>query len=240
MASEWPWVAGGALLLVVAVLWRGRSRRRTGVGLTVALRDGDPARRAAAVRVATEQGLRAYAAVLAKLIDVERDPRVLAALAEGVLRNSWEPADRPAILRLRLWAHEAQARGTSSTGEDPVMTPTAPLSVEAATTALRTTPVQDQGRLDAPNTAILTTASPTPQHDPHPGPPAPHPVASPAPQPGPPPGSPRHRRGLPQRQFVPAVQSRHPVRPLPPFAATRAARHRAAPVTFTEFVEGSS
>lgn len=40
----------------------------------------------------------------------ESDPMVLRVLAESVLKNSWEPADRPAILQLQLWAHEEHAR----------------------------------------------------------------------------------------------------------------------------------
>ena len=56
-----------------------------------ALRDEDPQRRRAGVLVATEQGLRANAALLAAHLDRERDPAVLAALVDGVLRHRGSP-----------------------------------------------------------------------------------------------------------------------------------------------------
>ncbi len=80
--------------------------------IAAALHDEDPRRRRAGVLVATEQGLRANAALLAEHVERERHPAVLAALVEGVLRNAWEPTDHPAILALRLWAHE-QRRPTA-------------------------------------------------------------------------------------------------------------------------------
>jgi hypothetical protein len=97
-------------MLLVAMSWRLLHRRRVDARLAEALRHDDPVRRRAAVRVATEQGLRPYAKLLIARIDEETDPHVRAALVEGVLRNAWEPADQPAILRLRLWAHEERAR----------------------------------------------------------------------------------------------------------------------------------
>jgi hypothetical protein len=80
--------------------------------IAAALHDEDPRRRRAGVLVATEQGLRANAALLAEHAERERHPAVLVALVEGVLRNAWEPTDHPAILALRLWAHE-QRRPTA-------------------------------------------------------------------------------------------------------------------------------
>jgi hypothetical protein len=107
---SWLSIAGiGALMLVGALAWRNSRRSRMHTRIAAALDDDDPQRRRAGVLVATEKGLRAHADLLAEHLDREQDPDVLATLAEGVLRNSWEPADRPAILRLRLWANEERS-----------------------------------------------------------------------------------------------------------------------------------
>jgi hypothetical protein len=100
----------GVVLLVVASLWRRLAFRRARNRLARALNDRDPALRRAAVLVATEQGLRPYARVLLAHGRRESDPDVTAALVDGVLRNTWEPADRRAILALRLWAHAERER----------------------------------------------------------------------------------------------------------------------------------
>ena len=99
----------GGLLLAAALGWRVAHRVRLRGRLVAALEDPDPQRRRAAVMVATGQGLRANAALLTGHVEREREPAVRAALVEGVLRNSWEPTDQPAILQLRLWAHEQRA-----------------------------------------------------------------------------------------------------------------------------------
>ena len=112
--SPWTWASVGVLLLLVAVAWRWAHRRRTASRLAEALRADDPARRRAAVAVAAEQGLRQYGALLLERSAVEQDPGVVDAIVGAVLRNSWEPADRPAILALRLWAHERRAGATPS------------------------------------------------------------------------------------------------------------------------------
>ena len=107
LLSNWMITAGvGAVLLLAATSWRLGHRARMRGRIVAALHDEDPRRRRAGVLVATEQGLRANAALLAEHIERERHPAVLAALVEGVLRNAWEPTDHPAILALRLWAHE--------------------------------------------------------------------------------------------------------------------------------------
>lgn len=133
------WLLAGVLAVVAAVIWWRVQRHRTRAHLVRALRDPVPARRRAAVGVATEQGLRTHSRLLAPLIDTESDPSVRAALVEGVLRNAWEPADRESILRLRLWAHEEHARRPSSrprpaTGAALAAT-TAPVWVAPAPTA---------------------------------------------------------------------------------------------------------
>lgn len=128
--GPWPWVAAGALLLLAAIAWRWTHRRRTATRLAEALRADDPARRRAAVAVAAEQGLRQCGALLLERSAVEQDPDVVDALVGAVLRNAWEPADRPEILTLRLWAHQRRAGATPSGSagawtEPPVTAPVA-------------------------------------------------------------------------------------------------------------------
>ncbi len=116
MSVDWTWVAGraglliGALMVAVAIGWHQAHRRRIRGRIARSLQDPDPTRRKAAVRVATEQGLRTYARLLVARAAVETDPGVRAVMVDAVLRTAWEPADRPAILDLRLWAHEERAR----------------------------------------------------------------------------------------------------------------------------------
>lgn len=100
----------GVVLLVVALLWRRLAYRRARRRLARGLADLNPAVRRAAVLVAVEQGLRPYARVLLAHGQREPDPDVKAALVDRVLRNTWEPADRRAILALRLWAHTERER----------------------------------------------------------------------------------------------------------------------------------
>ena len=105
--SSWPFPAGvGALLLIGAFGWRCWHRARMRTRIAEALDHPDPRRRRAGVLVATEQGLRAHSDLLADHLNRERDPAVLDALVDAVLRTSWEPADQPALLALRLWAHQ--------------------------------------------------------------------------------------------------------------------------------------
>ena len=108
--------ASGAILIGLALLWRLGHRSGVRRRIRAALRDRDPQRRRAGVLVATEQGLRVNAALLVDHIDRERSPIVLDALAEAVLRNSWDPADQPAMLRLRLWAHERRLLAPAPVG----------------------------------------------------------------------------------------------------------------------------
>ena len=109
----------GVLLVVAALAWRSVHRAQTRTRIAEALDHHDPHRRRAGVLVATEQGLRAHADLLADHLDEEDDQVVLDTLAEGVLRNSWEPADQPSILRLRLWAHERHTPIAALSGTGP-------------------------------------------------------------------------------------------------------------------------
>lgn len=110
MSAELLCVLFGGMLLAIAVCWRWWSHRRVHARVELAVRSADPVVRQAGIRVATDQGLRHNAKLLLSCIDRESDPEVLSLLADSVLRNSWEPADAPAILRLRLWAYEHHAR----------------------------------------------------------------------------------------------------------------------------------
>ena len=98
--------AGGALLLCAGLLWRARSRRQAMRLLRSALASPDPSYRRAAVSVAGEDGLARHATVLMKLAWNEPDPFVRDELAAVVVRNQWEPAERPELVTLRLWARQ--------------------------------------------------------------------------------------------------------------------------------------
>lgn len=124
-AGDWAWVGGGVAMMGCAVCWRIVRRTRIRARLEARLADPDPARRRAAVEVATEQGLRAHAALLVALLDREQHTGVLDALATGVLRSAWEPADRPDLLRLRLWAHEHRGTPADERGPAPLVAATA-------------------------------------------------------------------------------------------------------------------
>lgn len=98
-------LAVGATLLVVARRQRVQARRQGRRVLRQALASPDPAVRRAAIQVAGDGGLSRSADVFLALVEREDNPSVLLALARIVVRNQWESAGDPAVLRLRLWAH---------------------------------------------------------------------------------------------------------------------------------------
>lgn len=102
-------VAAGTALLVLAAARAALRRRRAATALRRALRDEEPGRRAAAVRVATAQGMRRWAGEMLHLAHTERDPVVVAELLEAVRRHQWEPAATRPLVELRLWAEERLA-----------------------------------------------------------------------------------------------------------------------------------
>jgi hypothetical protein len=124
-------------MVAAAVGWRQVHRRRVRARIARTLRDPDPTRRGAAVRVATEQGLRTYARLLVARAAVETDPEVRATLVDAVLRTAWEPADLPAILDLRLWAHEERARSQPDTTPSTTILPVVALPTRALPTQFR-------------------------------------------------------------------------------------------------------
>ena len=137
--ETWCLLSGGTLL-AAAACWRWLSHHRVHARLELAIRSGDPVLRQAGMRVAVEQGLRANAKRLLSCIDRESDPQVLSALADSVLRNTWEPADRPAMVQLRLWAH----------AYSPPKTAGQPSLVQRNTTAAPTRLLTQHHRGDSP------------------------------------------------------------------------------------------
>jgi hypothetical protein len=98
--------AAAVCLLLIAVLWRALARRRASRTLERMLVNHDPAVRRSALAMIGGQGLRGCADLLLRRTAEETDTDVLDALAATVARNQWEPADRPALVSLRLWAEQ--------------------------------------------------------------------------------------------------------------------------------------
>lgn len=94
----------GGLLVAWALAWRMSASWLATRRLRTALEDPDPSIRMSAVEVATAQGLTRYAGPLADLVRRETSTPVLAAVADAVGRNLWEPGDNPRVIELRLWA----------------------------------------------------------------------------------------------------------------------------------------
>jgi hypothetical protein len=158
--SDWAITAGsGALLLVAAVCWRLGHRARMRGRIAAALGDEDPQRRRAGVLVATEQGLRANATLLAAHLDREQHPAVLAALVDGVLRHSWEPTDQPSILALRLWAH--QQRRPPAPVAEPLDAAVLPMAVGGAA------PGSSTGSADERTRRLRVVTPAVPRADPY-------------------------------------------------------------------------
>ena len=59
------------------------------------------------------------APLLCELVERERDPDVLDALAAAVARSRWEPTDDPALLELRRFVAGGTARATRSSAREP-------------------------------------------------------------------------------------------------------------------------
>ena len=129
MSPDPLFLAAGVLLLGFAWAWRALARARTTAVLRRAARDPRRWVRRAAVEIIAEQGLHRFADLLVERISVEEVPAVREALALAVVRNQWESADSPLLMRLRLWAHlelqgrrEAMAPGTGyAVGTSTVM-----------------------------------------------------------------------------------------------------------------------
>jgi hypothetical protein len=97
-------VAVGVALLVGAAGWRTAVRYRAKQRVRQLLHAPDPSARRSALDLVGNDGLSAHAGALVDLVRAETDPTVLDAVADLVGRNSWEPADQPRLIDLRLWA----------------------------------------------------------------------------------------------------------------------------------------
>lgn len=99
-------VAGvvGGVLLSGALTRQFLGRRSAGRRLRGALRDADPAVRAAAAEAAGESGVTRNAALLLTAADLENDVWVRQVIAQTVQRHLWEPPTSRAMIELRIWA----------------------------------------------------------------------------------------------------------------------------------------
>jgi len=150
--------AGAAVAASGAVVaWRTRDRKSAVQQVRHAMVDPDPATRRAAVYLAAEEGLGPYTDLLLERTAQEHDETVLAAVADAVARNRWEPADNRRLVELRTWAHQ-QLEG------QPVMT------------------VNGNGHVAAPPAPVMEEIA-VPAGPPPPTPPTPTPTPTPAPAP---------------------------------------------------------
>lgn len=104
MPAEPITAACGAALLTAALVRRGVLRRSVVRRLESALRDPDPAVRAAAVQTAGEGGVGRNAGLLLAATEREADIWVRQVIAQTVQRHQWEPAATRALVELRIWA----------------------------------------------------------------------------------------------------------------------------------------
>jgi carbamoyl-phosphate synthase large subunit len=138
----------GASLLLTAGVWRLRTRRQAVRQVRLAMLDPDPGTRRAAMFVASERGLGPYADLLVERAECETDRNVVAAMAEAITRNQWEPADNRRLVDLRLWAQGQLAtpapNGANGNGSAPrpaAVVATRPRPRAAAGTASEPAPV---------------------------------------------------------------------------------------------------
>jgi HEAT repeats len=96
--------AVGGVLLTGALTRQLLGRRSAARRLRGALRDADPAVRAAAAEAAGESGVTRNAALLLAAADLEQDVWVRQVIAQTVQRHLWEPPTSRAMIELRIWA----------------------------------------------------------------------------------------------------------------------------------------
>ncbi len=107
-SSDVALLVAGGLLLVAAVAWLVRSRRKHAreKGLNVALQAADPSARIAGLVAAAERGVNESAPALLAVARREEDEDVLDALAKIVAQQAWEGTSRAEAIELRLWARD--------------------------------------------------------------------------------------------------------------------------------------
>jgi hypothetical protein len=105
--NDLVYVGAAAPLLIAAVIaaivWRSASKERGKRALQDGLASESPAVRSETLRSVDEDALVRHAAVFVELLDQERDPDVLDALAAAIARSRWEPTDDGNIVELRRW-----------------------------------------------------------------------------------------------------------------------------------------
>lgn len=116
-------VGVGALLVLLALLWRYRSRHHDVRVLVRQLDDADPQERARGGILLVDLGLARAARPVLAHVTSEPDSRVRLAIALAVGRRQWEPSNTKRVRQVREWASlelEQQGQPVSSFG--PAMT----------------------------------------------------------------------------------------------------------------------
>jgi hypothetical protein len=122
-------IALGIAMLVVAIAWRARERRRRSNGIEAALRSPDPFTRTRALREIASVGLRPWATMLLGRTLEVGDGVEADELVWLIGACQWEPADEPAIVQLRLWASHRLER-VSASPEPVAVAAVTPVAVE--------------------------------------------------------------------------------------------------------------
>ena len=94
----------GGVLLTGGLARQALGRRAVVRLLRAALRDDDPAVRAAAAQAAGESGVTRNAALLLAAAELETDVWVRQVIAQTVQRHLWEPPTTQTMIDLRIWA----------------------------------------------------------------------------------------------------------------------------------------
>jgi hypothetical protein len=116
-------IIGGAIAVLVAVLWRYLTLRRRRTRSTRGLDAPDPQDRARAGIALVDQGLHRSARPVLGHVAGEQDDRVRYAIALAVARRQWEPVDTKAVRQLREWAsRELEHHGEPVHGFGPAVT----------------------------------------------------------------------------------------------------------------------
>ena len=122
----------GGALLTGSIARQALARRAVVRRLRAALRDLDPAVRAAAAEAAGESGVTRNAALLLGAAGAEKDLWVRQVIAQTVQRHLWEPPTSQTMIDLRIWAKQELNWGRLS-----------PIEPKAGTRSLRIEPAPE-------------------------------------------------------------------------------------------------
>ena len=111
MLAELTTVVGLAAL-VVAVVWRGVTRRRVRQRVEAMLCDPDAQVRLDGAGIVGDIGLARFGTALLERVRIEADPAVLDALGEAVARNQ-RPLDDPGLIELRVLGEQEDGRSST-------------------------------------------------------------------------------------------------------------------------------